>query len=231
MAEIIPFEPVRIMPEKGVARIDIPFGDKMENFGLYMIITNPQAEYTKIAELCVKHDIKMLQLREKDKSDRDIFTISREIMQVVKGTDTNFVINDRPDIAKLVNSDFLHLGQDDLPLSEAEKVYSGKIGLSTHSLAQMDEAVKQNPAYIGFGPLYRTPTKKKPDPAVGLEHIPYVVERAGIPVVFLGGIFPENVDLILKAGAKNISLVRYFMETSEIEDRMKRIIEKIEKYK
>ncbi len=203
----------------------------MENFGLYMIITNPQAEYTKIAELCVKHEIKMLQLREKDKSDREILAISKEIMQVVKGTETNFVINDRPDIAQLLDSDFLHLGQDDLTFHDAKKIFNGKIGLSTHSLSQMEEAVKLKPEYIGFGPVYKTPTKKKPDPAVGLEHISYVVENAGLPVVFLGGIFPENVDLILKAGAKNISLVRHFMETADIEDRLKKIIDKIEKYK
>ena len=203
----------------------------MENFGLYMIITNPQAEYTKIAELCVKYNIKMLQLREKDKSDRDILRISRNIMSVLEGTETNYVINDRPDIAKLVGCDFLHLGQDDLPAEEARKIYSGKIGLSTHSLDQMELALKQKPEYIGFGPVYKTPTKKKPDPEVGLENISYVVDNAGIPVVFLGGIFPENVDLILKAGAKNISLVRYFMETADIEDRIKFILEKIEKYK
>ncbi len=193
----------------------------MEDFGLYIIITKPVLPYTEIAEICVKHGIRMLQLREKHLPDRDLLKIARDIRYITRGTKTNFVINDRPDIAALVEADFLHLGQDDLPVEEARKIIGDMpVGLSTHSLEQAREALKKNPAYIGFGPVYPTPTKEKPDPVVGTENLSKVLEFATVPVVAIGGIFPENIPQVLAAGARNIAMVRYFMQTTEFEKRL-----------
>jgi thiamine-phosphate pyrophosphorylase len=193
----------------------------MDNFGIYMIITNPQLSYTFIAETCVDRGIKMLQLREKSISDKELIRIGKEIRSITKGTATNFVVNDRPDIAVICDADVLHLGQDDISIEDARKVVGNmKIGISTHSIAQAKEALEKNPDYIGFGPIYPTNAKAKPDQPVGIEQLKQVLEFANVPVVAIGGIFPENMEQVIAAGAKNIAMVRYFMQTKELDQRI-----------
>lgn len=198
----------------------------MDNFGLYIIITKPQLPYTTIAEKCVSHGIKMLQLREKYLPDRELIRIGKDIRSITRGTTTNFVVNDRPDIAAICESDFLHLGQDDISIEEARSIVGDmRIGLSTHSIAQAKEALAKNPDYIGFGPIYPTNAKAKPDPPVGTGQLKQVLEFARVPVVAIGGIFPENIKQVIDAGAKNLAMVRHFMQTEEFDKRVNDINE------
>jgi len=193
----------------------------MDDFGTYVILTKPQLPYATIAEKCVEHGVKMLQLREKHLSDKKLIKIGKSIRKITQGTPTNFVVNDRPDIALACEADFLHLGQDDMAIEDARKIVGDmKIGLSTHSLQQAKDALKKHPAYIGFGPIYPTPTKVVPDNPVGIKQLKQVLEFAHIPVVAIGGIFPETIEHIVNAGAKNIALVRYFMQTTDFEKRV-----------
>lgn len=194
----------------------------MTDFGLYIIVTKPVLSYSVIAEICVKHGIRMLQLREKHLPDKELVCIGKLIKSITKGSDTNFVINDRPDIAVICDADYLHLGQNDLSYEDAKRITGDKIkiGLSTHSIKQAKEALLKKPDYIGFGPVYATTTKAVPDPVVGTEQLTEVLKFADVPVVAIGGIFPENIHEVLKAGAQNIALVRYFMETEDFEKRL-----------
>ena len=193
----------------------------MDNIGLYVIITKPQLSYRKVAEICVEKQVKMLQLREKDLSDKELINIAKELRQITKGTQTQLVINDRPDIAKLCDADVLHLGQDDMDIDDARKIVGDmKIGLSTHSIEQARKALERNPDYIGFGPVYPTTTKIIADPTVGTELLSEVVKIAHIPVIAIGGIFPNNIPDIKQTGASSYSLVRYLMETEQLGQRI-----------
>lgn len=195
--------------------------------GLYVIITKPTLSYRAIAEQCVARGITMLQLREKHLSDAELLGVARDLRAITAGTNTQLVINDRPDIAALCRADFLHLGQDDIPIDDARKIVGDmKIGLSTHSMQQAQEAMKHAPAYIGFGPIYPTNAKANPDKPVGTELLQQVLGVASVPVVAIGGIFPENIHEVVKAGATNVSLVRHFMSatsTSELQLRLSEI--------
>lgn len=193
----------------------------MMDFGIYIIITKPQLPYTTIAEKCVKNGIKMLQLREKDLSDKELVRIGREIKSITKGSETKFVVNDRPDIAVLCDADFLHLGQDDISMEDARRVVGDmRIGLSTHSIEQATVALAKNPDYIGFGPVYPTNAKAIPDKPVGINLLKQVLGIAKIPVVAIGGIFPDNIEEVIDAGARNIAMVRHFMQTNEFDSRV-----------
>lgn len=193
----------------------------MMDFGIYIIITKPQLPYTTIAEKCVKNGIKMLQLREKDLSDKELVRIGREIKSITKGSETKFVVNDRPDIAVLCDADFLHLGQDDIAMEDARRVVGDmRIGLSTHSIEQATVALAKNPDYIGFGPVYPTNAKAIPDKPVGINLLKQVLGIAKIPVVAIGGIFPDNIEEVIDAGARNIAMVRHFMQTNEFDSRV-----------
>lgn len=191
------------------------------DFGLYVIATRPTLSYGKVAEICVRCGVRYLQLREKDVDDRALLTAGREIRSVTRGSATQFVINDRADLAVLADADVLHLGQGDLSVDDARKIVGQMpIGLSTHSIAQARQALAQNPAYIGFGPVYPTTTKKCPDPTVGVELLSEVIKFSTVPVVAIGGIFPENLSHVIGAGAKNVCMVRHLMCDENLEQKI-----------
>lgn len=191
----------------------------MTNFGLYVIITSPVLSYTQIAEICVKKGVKMLQIREKQLCDSQLLKVCREIESITRGSETNFIVNDRVDIACLSNADGVHLGQDDLGIEEARKLLGRDkiIGLSTHSIEQAKRAISQNPDYIGFGPIYPTPTKVIADPTVGTGLLKEVLGFSKIPVVAIGGIDEKSAVEVIEASAKNLCAVRYLMESVDLE--------------
>ncbi len=94
------------------------------------------------------------------------------------------------------------------------------IGLSTHTLEQARDAISRGADYIGFGPVWATPTKDVPDEVVGLDLLRQVVGFSPVPVVAIGGIFPENLPEVLATGARSFSLVRYLMSTPELDERL-----------
>lgn len=193
----------------------------MENFGTYVILTRPVLSHATIAKKCVANGIKMLQLREKHLSDNELIKIGKEIRGITWGTDTRFVVNDRPDIAAICKADYLHLGQDDISLEDARKIVGDmKIGLSTHSIEQAKTALQKKPDYIGFGPIYPTNAKSRPDKPVGTIKLAELLSFSDVPVVAIGGIFPENIGPVIAAGAKNIAVVRYLMRTEEFDERV-----------
>lgn len=184
----------------------------MDNFGLYVIATKPKLTYGRVAEICVKNNIHFLQLREKHLSDKELLRAAAEIRSVTDGSDTMFVMNDRADLAYIAGADCLHLGQDDISVNDARRVVGTMpIGLSTHSLRQVELANHEELLYIGFGPVYPTTTKANPDPTVGVDLLSKAVKLSKVPVVAIGGIFPENIDTVVNAGAKNLCLVRHLM--------------------
>lgn len=203
----------------------------MNNFGIYGIISNPVLPHETVAEIFVSEQIKYIQLREKHLSDRDLFNKAQAIQKIVEGSTSFFLINDRPDIALMVNANGVHIGQDDLPYPNVRKLLGEDaiIGISTHNLLQLENALLLKPNYVGFGPVYATTTKENPDPVVGTSMLKIAIERTTIPLVAIGGIFPENLDEVLKTGAKNICLVRYFMQAETKKELIQRI--KIIKHK
>jgi len=149
----------------------------------------------------VDRGIRFIQLREKNFSDRDILIACEEIQTVIDGSNTKLIMNDRADLASLRDADGLHLGQDDLPLELAARFFNreGHIwGLSTHSVEQARVAWYHNPDYIGFGPLFSTPTKKNPDPVVGLDCLGALVKESPMPVVAIGGKFMTQMQYAQK---------------------------------
>jgi thiamine-phosphate pyrophosphorylase len=123
------------------------------------------------------------------------------------------VVNDRPDLAALVGADYVHVGQDDLPVDVARGV-GVRVGLSTHAPAEIDRA---DADYIGVGPVYATPTKAG-RPAVGLELVRYAAEHARRPWFAIGGIDAKTVVDVVAAGARRIAVVRAIGDAAHPED-------------
>lgn len=159
-----------------------------------------------------------IQLRAKQLADRDRLALARHIGALARARSVPFVINDRPDLAILAGADELHLGQDDLPIAEARRIVgSMPIGRSTHELAQARAALAEGADRIGFGPVFDTRSKERPDPTVGLAMLAEVVRAVAIPVVAIGGITLERAGDVRATGVANAAVIAALGEAADPE--------------
>lgn len=157
-----------------------------------------------------------VQLRRKGEDARITMRLAERCREIVGSGPTLLIVNDRLDIAMAAGADGVHLGQDDLPLATARRLWpQGLVGRSTHSLSQALAAEAEGSDYIGVGPVWATPTKPG-RPAVGLEVVRSVA-AAGlrIPWVAIGGIDAACVAEVLHAGARAVAVVRAVSTTAD----------------
>jgi thiamine-phosphate pyrophosphorylase len=178
--------------------------------GLYLVMTNPRTGYEDIALMAVKAGLPVIQIRQKKGSDRELMNIAFKIREITSGTKTLFIVNDRLDIARMCNADGVHLGQDDIEPGRAKDFLGDNfmIGLSTHNLSQVEKAQNEPLDYIGFGPVWETDSKERPDPVTGVEKLRKAVEKSHHPVVAIGGINRDNVGELKGTGINNIAVIR-----------------------
>ena len=160
----------------------------------------------------------VLQLRYKGDDDREHLTLARALGERARAAGRPFVVNDRVDIALLAEADGVHLGQDDLPLADARRLFTGPIGVSTHSLAQAKRAEAEGADLIGFGPVFATASKERPDPVVGLEGLRETCRAVAIPVVAIGGISLERAAEARAAGAALIAAIGAIARAHDVLD-------------
>ena len=182
----------------------------IEQFGLYLVITNPVTSYEACAEAAVKANLRYIQLRMKKAPRATILEHARNLRSITRGSNTFFIVNDDPLLAAETEADGVHLGQDDMSLPEARKKFPElKIfGLSTHNPDQAKRAVEVAPDYCGVGPVYVTPTKEIPDPALGPDLAGSIIQSAPFTTVAIGGINETNIPDVRRAGAINFCVVR-----------------------
>lgn len=182
----------------------------MEDFGFYLVMTNPKVGYVECARAAVKAGVKIVQLRMKHCPREEIVAMAREVRAVTAGTNTLFIVNDDPSIAAEVGADGVHVGQDDMTVAEVRAKYPSLriVGLSTHNPDQARAAIAQKPDYIGCGPVWATPTKDIPDPTLGVETAVAMAKSVPFPAVCIGGIDPGRLPELIRAGAVNYAVVR-----------------------
>ena len=177
--------------------------------GLYLVLTEPRDGYQRVCQWAVKAGLPCVQLRYKGKDECEHLRLAHKLRRITAGTDTLFIVNDRPDIALASGADGLHLGQNDLPAAEARRLIGPDLllGLSTHNLDQVAKANDEPVNYIGFGPIYSTNSKTKPDPVVGPELLKNAHAISRHPIVAIGGL---NLERILRLGtyAHNVAVIR-----------------------
>lgn len=180
--------------------------------GFYAVLDRDDA---KLAEALLG-SARVLQVRLKGAPARDLRRVAGWARRLTRERGALLVVNDDLEVALAVGADAVHLGQDDLPLREAQaaraEVGRGpgaaaapgvlRIGVSTHTLAQVEEAVAGGADYLGFGPVYPTSSKAKPDPVVGPGVLAAAARAAApVPVVAIGGITPARAGEVAAAGA------------------------------
>lgn len=186
--------------------------------GLYAIVDASFPDPIGIAKKLLAGGARLLQLRAKGMHAVDHLELARKIGAECRRYDAIFIVNDRADIAMLADADGLHLGQDDMPIDEARKMIgTGKlIGISTHGPKEAREAVMAGADYIGYGPVFKTGTKKDADAVKGLEGLRAVRSEVSLPVVAIGGINDGNILSIFDAGANAAAVISALAGASDI---------------
>lgn len=203
---------------------------RLEDARLCVILTAKlcSAPLEEAAAAAIAGGADMVQLREKELSDREFQSLAHRLKDIVQDADAIFIVNDRVDTARIVDADGVHVGQEDLPVLSARQVVgAGKIiGISTHSLEQAKQAVAEGADYIGIGPAFVTSTK--PGAAVvGVQLAGEVASKVSKPAFAIGGITRDNLDQLLQAGVNRVAICSAIISQKDIEAATREIKEKL----
>lgn len=161
-----------------------------------------------VAQQMIDGGIDLIQLRAKKCSVAEITKAAEELHSVTSKRNVPLIINDHAEIARAVSVEGIHVGQEDPAIHSVREIVGPDrvVGKSTHSVDQAIRAFYEGADYIGFGPIFSTPTK--PDyPPVGLKEIRKVHEAVRIPIFCIGGITLENLPEVYAAGARRVVIV------------------------
>jgi thiamine-phosphate pyrophosphorylase len=192
---------------------------------LYAIIDSALLKTSELsfAEMMAESGVELLQYRNKRATSRELFDVSRTISarlarsSASRANIVRFIMNDRADIALLAKANGVHVGQLDLGVEDARAIVGPDawVGVSTHSLEQIDAADKTSADYIAFGPVFPTRSKENPDPVVGLELLREARKHTRKPLVAIGGITLERAADTLRAGADSLAVARDLIASSD----------------
>jgi len=180
----------------------------------------------KVVEEAIKGGAEIIQLREKQWDKNKITEEAIKLNKICKENNVLFIVNDYVDVALEIGADGVHLGQSDMPISEARRIYGDKliIGLSTHSMEQVVKADKEDVDYITIGPIYKTRSK---DYTVGIGIIKEVVNKIKKPVIAIGGINKDNIGSVLEQGVKGVAVVSAVVSADNVKEAAEELVKKI----
>jgi len=171
-----------------------------------------------------------LQLRAKRWGRERIAAMAERVLPITRAAAVPLIINDYPEVAVEVGADGVHIGQDDGTIDEIRYLVGDEmlVGRSTHTPAQAEAALEDGFDYIGFGPVFPTPTKAG-RPGIGMENIQKVYENVGleIPMFCIGGLKPDNLDAVIAAGARRVVGVSALLQADDIAAATRAVVAKL----
>jgi thiamine-phosphate pyrophosphorylase len=182
-------------------------------------------EPAALARLLLDAGARVMQLRLKSASGRDLLAAARVIATMCRERGAMLIVDDRTDIAMLAGADGVHLGQEDLPVEAARRLAGSEmiIGISTHSVEQAVAAACGGADYIGFGPMYPGGLRNNVA-GKGLELLREVRAAVRIPIVAIGGITEATVPAVLAAGADACAIITDVVRAPDIAAKVRAIL-------
>jgi thiamine-phosphate pyrophosphorylase len=196
---------------------------------LYAILDPGQSKgrpAIKILTHLLNGGAKIIQLRAKEMTSNEIYRLATEARELARPAGCLLILNDRVDIAVAAQADGVHLGQEDVPLVVARRLMGNEklIGISTHDLAQAQEAEKAGADYIGFGPIFGTATKETGYSPRGTALLKEIRKAVKIPIVAIGGITEHNITQVWHAGADAAAIISDIMGAENVAEKVRRIL-------
>ena len=176
---------------------------------LYLLVTEASCRYgvETTIRVALHAGVDVVQLREKTLSDRELLQLGKKVREWTREAGALFIMNDRPDLALLLDADGVHVGQTELTVREARRIVGPDrlIGVSTHTIEEARTAVEDGADYLGVGSVFPSETKSFDDLA-GLDFVRQVAAEISLPWFAIGGINLENVQQVQSAGATRIAV-------------------------
>lgn len=179
----------------------------------------------EVARALLGAGIRILQYREKRKKDGEKLEQCRLLRRITREYNACFIIDDHVDIAMLCEADGVHVGQEDIPLTDVRALVGSSmcIGVSTHAPEQALAAVQGGADYIGVGPVYATQTKEDVCAPVGLNYVDWVSSHISLPFVCIGGIKAHNIYEVVAHGGTCCALVSEFVSADDIAQAVEKV--------
>ncbi len=162
-----------------------------------------------VAREAAKGGATIIQFREKRKSTREILEIAMALHKLLADKEIPLIINDRLDVALAVGASGVQVGQDDMPLDIARRFLGSEriIGVSARNLEEAVRAARGGADYLGVGPIFATPSKGDAGEPIGLKALSDIKKNVDIPIVAIGGVSPDNMETVIKAGADGVAVI------------------------
>jgi len=171
------------------------------------LLAVPSAQFAGMVAVA---GVQLIQLRDKNSPAAKLYSDATELVASLAPRGVRLIVNDRPDIAAMAGAAGVHVGQQDLPVSEARRICDAPcwVGVSTHNLEQLREADATSADYIAVGPIFPTSTKENPDPVVGIDFLRAARRLTRKPLVAIGGITIESAADVFRTGADSVAVIR-----------------------
>lgn len=208
---------------------------KSEDMTLYAVTDAAwTGEKTLIQQVkeALEGGITFLQLREKHLPEEEFLREAVEIKRLADQYQVPFVINDNIEIAQKAGADGVHVGQDDMPVEEVRKILGEDkiIGVSAHNVEEAVRAEKGGADYLGVGAVHATSTKENTS-AVSMEEMKNICQTVSIPVVAIGGIKKNNMNVLSGTGVDGIAVVSAIFAAENIKEETKELLEAVKEMK
>ena len=201
----------------------------------YISQEGPKGEtHAEMVQLACQAGVKWVQLRIKDQSIDAILKQAQQARDICNDYDARLIINDHPEIAKQVNADGVHLGQQDMDAQDARKLLGDDfiIGGTCNTSDQLLELINKGVNYVGLGPFRFTSTKKKLSPILGLEGYESIIKRMRlvgreIPIIAIGGLDWEDITGLRAAGVHGVAMasaINYAVDARAVVDQLNKVL-------
>jgi thiamine-phosphate pyrophosphorylase len=198
--------------------------ERFNNIDIYPVISSEFClgrEPLEVLKKIADGGAKIVQLREKNIAKSEIAKLAEKFRDITLKYNMLLIINDHVDIALSADADGVHLGQDDLSVTDAKRDAEELIvGLSSHSVQEALEAEKNGADYINIGPIYATGTKSLSMQPLGPGAIAEISSQVNIPFTIMGGIKAANIPELVSCGASKIAMVTEITEADDIRSRV-----------
>ena len=184
-------------------------------------------ELASVVGDCLAAGLPAVQVREKDLGAADLAFLCRRIRGLTRDTQALLIVNDRVDVALAVGADAVQRTATSLTVEDIRRIVGERlrIGASVHSLPEALEAELQGADWLVFGPVYDTPSKRVYGPPQGLDRLARVTRAVRLPVLAIGGITPERVREVRRAGARGVAVVSAILDADSPADATRRFLD------
>jgi thiamine-phosphate pyrophosphorylase len=199
---------------------------------LYLLTDRRQTHQRPLASAlsqALEAGVRMVQIREKDLDTPELIDLAQQLIPVIKQHHGKVLLNDRVDLALALNADGVHLRSDSLPLPLTRRLLGNEklIGISTHSVEEVQYAENEGADFVVLGPIFETPSKRIYGHPLGFHTLETACRVSHLPIFAIGGITAKHVHPVISSGAYGIAVISSILQAPCIQDSTRELLSQL----